>query len=858
MTRERDRLLELAARVAGGDDVAWPHSDVGDPELAEPIANLRRIDVLARHFARLMGTEPSDPAETDRRDRWGHLQLVERIAAGSFGEVWRAFDPVLQREVALKLRREDAGDRASGRSFIEEARRLARVRHPNVLGVHGADLHDGRVGLWCELLEGRTLEEALQQGLAGGPARWLEIGRDVARALAAVHAAGLAHGDVKASNVALAPDGRAVLLDFGAGVDLAESDPGSPSYGSPLSAAPERLGGARPTPAADVWSLGVLLYRLAAGGAYPFEAADVDALEDLHRQRGTASVASVLVAAPKALRRLVDHMLDPASERRPTAAAAADRLRWIAHAPLRRRRRQAVAAVILSLALGAAAAGIGYLHARRAARAAETARVDAEQVNRFLREVLEAPRLVRGGRNVRVAEVLDGAATRLATSEGGNSAARGRIGRLLGVAYIAVDHPDRAVPVLRRAVRDLEATYGERHRETLSAKIGLGDALNRSGDPEAAGRVLAEVAELEPAVPPADEVHAWLRINQGVIAQDGGDLRAAEALFQEARRLRLEVGQPDDGARQGADLHLSTVWLRQGRFQEVVELLEPVAEELAQRRGMRHGNTLGAWNNLALALAALNRREEALQRFEKVAEVAADWLGDDDDYTVNALGNVAATTKELGRVAAAADLERSLLARLERVRGADDLATLQVENNLALSLMQLGDTAEAERRMDELARRVPAALGARHPLNWILGVNRAELRLDTGRPREALAIATATRRGMLQRLDPGHLFVLAADSVIGAARCAAGEPEAGLALLTRTATAQRALGGENDQQALLTTIRLGRAQAAAGDPVAARRTLDEAAEVCERTSVPAEHPLAIALREARAELDPPG
>lgn len=101
--------------------------------------------------------------------------------------------------MALKLRREDGEE--SDRRYMEEARRLARVHHSNVLIVHGADVRDGRVGLWTELIEGETLEERLATGGALGAPEAIAIGRDLCHALAAIHGHGLLHGDVKTSNV---------------------------------------------------------------------------------------------------------------------------------------------------------------------------------------------------------------------------------------------------------------------------------------------------------------------------------------------------------------------------------------------------------------------------------------------------------------------------------------------------------------------------------------------------------------------------------------------------------------------------------------------------------------------------------
>ena len=141
------------------------------------------------------------------------------MGAGAFGAVYRATDQKLQREVALKLLPSPDPDRV-----LKEARLLARVRHPNVVAVYGADYLENRVGIWMELVKGHTLEELLRtHGLFGAREAAL-VGLDLCRALAAVHRAGLMHGDVKAHNVMREEGGRTVLMDFGTGKDL-RTDP---------------------------------------------------------------------------------------------------------------------------------------------------------------------------------------------------------------------------------------------------------------------------------------------------------------------------------------------------------------------------------------------------------------------------------------------------------------------------------------------------------------------------------------------------------------------------------------------------------------------------------------------------------
>src|SRR5439155_25572190 len=142
--------------------------------------------------------------------------------------------------------------RALAGRVIREGALLARVAHPNVVIVHGAERHDGRVGLWMELVRGRTLDQLRgEHGLFGEREATL-IGLDLCRALAAVHAAGIVHRDIKTANVMREEGGRIVLMDFGMGLDIAQEGRVSGSLtGTPLYMAPELFRGGPATARSD-------------------------------------------------------------------------------------------------------------------------------------------------------------------------------------------------------------------------------------------------------------------------------------------------------------------------------------------------------------------------------------------------------------------------------------------------------------------------------------------------------------------------------------------------------------------------------------------------------------------------------
>jgi serine/threonine-protein kinase len=193
---------------------------------------------------------------------WGHLQVFEPIGTGESGDVYRAWDKRLDREVALKVLSSGVPSAwQPGSAVIEAGRLLASIRHPNVVTIYGAERIDERVGLWMEFVRGRTLEQALRDDGTFTAAEITRLGIELCGAVSAVHAAGLLHRDIKAQNVMIENDGRMVLMDFGIGLELATTT-NVRIAGTPLHVAPEVLSGGAATPRSDVFSIGVVLFRL--------------------------------------------------------------------------------------------------------------------------------------------------------------------------------------------------------------------------------------------------------------------------------------------------------------------------------------------------------------------------------------------------------------------------------------------------------------------------------------------------------------------------------------------------------------------------------------------------------------------
>jgi hypothetical protein len=198
---------------------------------------------------------------------------------------------------------------------------LARVRHRNVVTVYGAQQIGDEVGVWMELIRGRHLAQLVREQGPMGPEEATVVGISVCQALAAVHAAGLLHRDIKANNVMRESGGRIVLMDFGAGRESGPDGAGADLAGTPVYMAPEVLNGGPASPASDLYSVGVLLFYSVTGD-YPVVGESMLELSLAHRRGQRRLLADRRPDLPDGFIRAVERALSPSPGSRPASAGS--------------------------------------------------------------------------------------------------------------------------------------------------------------------------------------------------------------------------------------------------------------------------------------------------------------------------------------------------------------------------------------------------------------------------------------------------------------------------------------------------------------------------------------------------------
>ena len=808
----------------------------------------------------------------------GRYVVLERVGAGATGVVYAAYDPQLDRKVALKLLRAQPGSesKVSAERLLGEAQALAKLSHPNVVTVHDVGTYGGRVFLAMEFVPGETL----RAWLAGGRRSIVEVLRVIrgaGRGLAAAHAAGLVHRDFKPENVLLAPGDRVLVVDFGLARAHAQQ-PGPPREGraltlsdapeqdavlasrieasvgaassafagTPAYMAPEQFLGDVVGPAADQFALAICLHE-ALFGARPFVPARSDLPEvlalGLEVVHGRVRVPPRGHAAPSAVQRALQRALsvDPAAR----FPSIEEFLEAITPAPVRLR-----AALGVALAIGAAAIALMLrLPGPCQEDAAELASSPWPTRKAEVRAAFAASGVSAWeDRYARVSASLDrhlSAWTAMKKSACEATRVRGEQSEAL---------LDLRMSCLHRAHQDLAE---------LTAVLTQADAALVNSAPAAALKLSVErCADLEalqnPLARPTDpKLRAALEGLEHELAELTALYTAAryrEALPR-ARTATLTAARLGYAPLEAEALQvLASVLEGTGAGAEVVRRLTLEAALLA-REGRAETVEATAWINLLWIEATLLRRPEPAAVFRDLAHGTVRRLHDYElDSRLENYSGIAARYQ--GDYAqAAARLERAV-ELAERVGPARPIVKSSALSNLALVYGKQGRHREAIECVQRAIQLREAALGRDHPDVAMLHNNLVTSLVAFGQYAEALAEAKLSHEMLSRAHGPDHPRALLALNNIGGALMAAGrfaeaEPYVADALARR-----RALLGDAHPDVARSRCDLGEIRLARGDARGALVELDEALRIWRAALGPEHVQLAAAwTAQGRAELE---
>jgi tetratricopeptide (TPR) repeat protein/tRNA A-37 threonylcarbamoyl transferase component Bud32 len=778
----------------------------------------------------------------------GTIRLVELLGEGGMGDVYLGYDEQLKRKVAVKaIRSERRLDDVAQARFLREAQVLSQLEHPGICRLYEYIEGEETGFLVLELVPGESLRAHMTEGV--DQPRRMSVAIEVAEALVAAHALSVVHRDLKPENIMVTPEGHAKILDFGLARSLEVVGPEHPPgvaaegaappggsasedsltlhgavVGTPRYMSPEQAQGARVTAASDIYSLGLILQELFTGLS-PFGEVDQSTL----RRRARWADTEPVIGVEPQLKALVERMRSLEPGERPSAEGVAERLRWIAGRPRRRRRRLVVASVWLALVALSGGLGLQSLRAtREAKRAAEQAET-AQQVSDFLVGLFEAsdPSEARGN-TITAREILDAGARRIEHELAGQPLVQARLRDTIGNVYVALglypearaqleaalrtrqdllgeNHADVAESLwalgvlhwhldefpqtealLRRSLALLEELHGADHPSVANCLDDLAGFLNQLGAYEEAEGLFGRALRIrEEALGPLDPDAADTIHGLGAVLENSGRLEEAEALHRRALEIREKTLPPDHDKVAMSLQQLGILVARLGRYDEAEPLFRRALEIRERVFGPDHPEVAKSLNCLAALCWYQERYEKVEQLHLRALQIRERSFGPKHDRVAESLHNLGAFCSQQGRYEEAERYYRRALQIDEELYGSDSIRVTIHLGELASVLCHQNRLGEAERLRRRVLTIRERALGAEHPdvassLNGLATVLRYQGRDAEAEPllRRALEIGE-------KALGPDHPAVAHFLTGIGRLHYVQGEYEEAAAVYRR-------------------------------------------------------------------------
>jgi len=629
--------------------------------------------------------------------RFRHIRVTEIAGEGGMGAVYAGHDETLDRRVALKALRADQRLDADARQrLLREARALSKLEHPNICRIHDYLEEDGFDLLVLEYIDGRTLKEAIRDGLSRGEK--LRIAVSLANALVAAHRAGIIHRDLKPDNVMLTRSGEVKVLDFGLARLMRRTStprfhlrqgtddldvPASPltvagtTMGTPVYMSPEQARGAELTPASDMYSFGLLLQVMFSGvEPHPAELTAREVI--LRAARGETLPVKGVESGVAAL---IERLKQIAPSDRPTAMDALARLRYIIDRPKRAGRRAAIAAFVLLLAGGAWRYAVDLKAEQAIAIAARTEaeqrRAQAEGLIEFMLSDLRK-KLEPVGR----LEILDDVGTRAlsyvdsldpAAMSAAGLATNAKALNQLGEVRLAQGKTPEASELFTRSMKlaDEAIRREPRNGDALlvhgAAHFWIGNSLRQQGKNDEALPHMREYMKDGDALTSVDPKNSAYQLERAyghsavaLILEAQGELHEALDHYQTSLRIKrgiAEANTGDDDAQAELARAINKVGVIQyklGQFQDARENME---------------REVAIYRNLVA-------RDPKQTQWKSRLATAMAYLGNVRKSTGNPRGAVALWGEELA---------------IERELAALDPSNVSWQRNVAITLQRLAD-----------------------------------------------------------------------------------------------------------------------------------------------------------------------
>jgi eukaryotic-like serine/threonine-protein kinase len=787
-------FLEVEAQEDSGRAAALARACAGDEALQREVESMLRASEESGDFLEAaIGEAAGRLAACQSRAVSGLIgpyEIVRKIGDGGMGAVYlaRRADQQFEKQVAIKLVRTGIESPELLRRFRTERQILAALEHPHIARMlDGGATADGLPYVVMEYIDGEPIDQFLGTHPLSIHER-LRIFLEVCTAVEYAHRNLIVHRDIKPGNILVTPAGDAKLLDFGIakliGTESAEVTRAADRIMTPAFASPEQIRGEPVTTATDVYSLGVLLYRLIAG-RNPFADDSPDRMarriceedpEPLGPEAGdlAAIVSMAMRKEPEARYGSVGRLIDDIERYRAGFPVVARKGTWsYTAAKFARRHRAGIIASVACLAMLTAFLATLTVQAERLRRqrdAAELERQEAQQVSDYLAHLFSSlnPDRPNGGATT-AGELLDSAAATLDRDLQGQPAVQMRLLDIMALAYESMGAYDKSEGLFRR---ELVFRRAQGDQLALAATLkNLSETLRwRYQFPEAEQLARESIAIRRRLLGPehvdvADSVNTL-----GMSLWQSGELAEAEVAFREALRIREKAQGPNQ---LDAAVHMSNlagVLRQRGNYAESETLYRRVIAIRIQKLGEDHPRTATAMNGLGLALSSQAKFREAETVLRRALELRSRMLGESHPEYLLTKADLAEAIHKQGRYAEAEKLHREVLSRrLAEHGGANHPRTAMSLDRLGVLMADEGKFADAERLIRQSADIRRRALGERSLAAGQSLADLARVLKARGKTEEAQETARLAVDILREKLGASHPDTIAAEKVLSAA-----------------------------------------------------------------------------------------
>ena len=703
--------------LANGVPIDWQHTD----QESRPFKALRQLEKLQQQMKENLHADiGGKPASFTFQ--WGHLYALESVGTGSFGTVYKCHDSVLQRPVALKLLNQENVKSWQKNQFMEEARNMARVRSPHVLTIHGAAVHKGQVGFWCDFITGATLTHVSMGNDFNAAIAMMTA---LAQALTAVHETGLIHGDIKPGNVMRSDKGRYVLMDFGGSLLLNERDLASANWiGSPQYMAPELFDDQPKSQASDVYALGLVFYQQLTG--LPLPAAD--SWESLKAQkRAPISWPNATRRIAKPWRHLITSMCHPDPAARPSAIEVQHNISQLQKLPERLRKRRTRWAIGTSLAAGLIISLIAIWQIDGAKRQVEAEKRISDQVNLYLQRLLNATSDLGRGEEVRMVEVIDAAARDLDRSMPDIPQSRAAIHHAIGNSYNSLRLPQKALPQLQQSLVLYRQWLGDQHAKTLAVQLELAFSHRLKLQMDKSEAMLHQVIALSLEQPKLFNINALavIRLAKIRVAQDRN--QEATLLLKPWLDWAESQQHSDSNLPQLIFNTLSDAYYNMGDFKNAENLALQALNWLQQYPNANPINVMAVRSRIAKSAERNGDLTLARDVFAQNLEDAKRFYGENTDDYIQSLVNYGAILQRTGDISASQNTKEKAWTLAREHLGMAHTTTIQAGMNFANVLSKKGQLHSAQQLLETLMPHSKTNFGIHHQTHLIMIYNLVEL-----------------------------------------------------------------------------------------------------------------------------------